>query len=192
MIQAIPYNLQYITICEFVTDKSHSQVSSYATAACKQNLDNISHVDNTLVLPYSVVKRPVSQACNTLFVSGTLQEDMLQTPRRLSRRIEHQHERLLMEPCNIVVATVLFKNLTPVASPHPLHVGLPLRALCIPHQPRQMAMAAGYRRMADVVKEHLRVKMQQQQQGGGEAVVSATDIENMFRDVRAGGVNGAA
>lgn len=49
-----------------------------------------------------------------------------------------------------------------------------------------MAMAAGYRRMADVVKEHLRVKMQQQQQSGGETVVCAADIENMFRDVRAG------
>ena len=40
--------------------------------------------------------------------------------------------------------------------------------------------------MADVVKEHLRAKMQQLQQGGGEAVVSAADVENMFRDVRAG------
>lgn len=58
------------------------------------------------------------------------------------------------------------------------------------HNPRkyfeQMELAAGYRRMADVVKEHLRAKMEQQQQRGGEAVVSAADIENMFRDVRAG------
>ncbi|CAM9485879.1 unnamed protein product [Laminaria digitata] len=57
----------------------------------------------------------------------------------------------------------------------------------LPHH-QQMAMAAGYRRMADVVKEHLRAKMQ----GGGDAVVSAADVENMFRDVRAGvGGNGA-
>lgn len=42
--------------------------------------------------------------------------------------------------------------------------------------------------MADVVKEHLRAKMQ----GGGDAVVSAADVENMFRDVRSGvGGNGA-
>lgn len=46
----------------------------------------------------------------------------------------------------------------------------------------KVAMAAGYRRMADVVKEHLRAKMQ----SGGEAVVSAADVENMFRDVRGG------
>lgn len=54
----------------------------------------------------------------------------------------------------------------------------------------QMAMAAGYRRMADVVKEHLRAKMQSQQEDGREAVVSAEDIENMFRDVRAGAGSG--
>lgn len=47
-------------------------------------------------------------------------------------------------------------------------------------------MAAGYRRMADVVKEHLRAKMR----SGGEAVVSAADVENMFRDVRGGGGGG--
>lgn len=44
--------------------------------------------------------------------------------------------------------------------------------------------------MTDVVKGHLRKKMEQQ--GGGEVVVSAADVENMFREVRAGGpgVNG--
>lgn len=52
----------------------------------------------------------------------------------------------------------------------------------------KMAMAAGYRRMADVVKGHLRAKMQ----SGGEAVISAADIENMFRDVRGGGGGGSA
>lgn len=38
--------------------------------------------------------------------------------------------------------------------------------------------------MTDVVKGHLRAKMEKQ--GGGEVVVSAADVENMFRDVRAG------
>ncbi|CAM9747246.1 unnamed protein product, partial [Hapterophycus canaliculatus] len=55
----------------------------------------------------------------------------------------------------------------------------------LPHH-QQVAMAAGYRRMADVVKEHLRAKMQ----SGGGAVVSAADVENMFRDVRGGGGSG--
>lgn len=39
--------------------------------------------------------------------------------------------------------------------------------------------------MTDVVKEHLRAKMAQQ--GGGQVVVSAEDVQNMFREVRAGG-----
>lgn len=47
-------------------------------------------------------------------------------------------------------------------------------------------MAAGYRRMADVVKQHLAKIQEQHQSRGGEAVVSAADVENMFRDVRAG------
>lgn len=46
-------------------------------------------------------------------------------------------------------------------------------------------MAAGFRRMTDVVKEHLRAKMAKQD--GGEVVVSAEDVHNMFREVRAGG-----
>eukprot|EP00752_Nemacystus_decipiens_P004364 g3988.t1 len=55
----------------------------------------------------------------------------------------------------------------------------------LPHH-QQVAMAAGYRRMADVVKEHLRAKIR----SGGGAVVSAADVENMFRDVRGGGGGG--
>lgn len=47
-------------------------------------------------------------------------------------------------------------------------------------------MAAGYRRMADVVKEHLQAKMR----SGGRAVVSAADVDNMFRDIRGGGGGG--
>lgn len=47
----------------------------------------------------------------------------------------------------------------------------------------QATMMAGYRRMADVIKEHLRAKMQ----GGGKTVVSEADVENMFRDVRGSG-----
>lgn len=43
---------------------------------------------------------------------------------------------------------------------------------------------AGYRRMADVIKEHLRAKMTRT---GGETVVSEADVENMFRDVRGSG-----
>eukprot|EP00903_Cladosiphon_okamuranus_P015465 g14280.t1 len=55
----------------------------------------------------------------------------------------------------------------------------------LPHH-QQVAMAAGYRRMADVVKEHLQAKMR----SGGGAVVSAADVENMFRDIRGGGFGG--
>ncbi|CAM9622809.1 unnamed protein product [Ectocarpus sp. 4 AP-2014] len=51
-----------------------------------------------------------------------------------------------------------------------------------PHQ--QAAMTAGYRRMADVIKEHLRAKITRT---GGETVVSEADVENMFRDVRGSG-----
>ncbi|CAN0109223.1 unnamed protein product, partial [Ectocarpus sp. 8 AP-2014] len=51
-----------------------------------------------------------------------------------------------------------------------------------PHQ--QAAMMAGYRRMADVIKEHLRAKITRT---GGETVVSEADVENMFRDVRGSG-----
>lgn len=49
-----------------------------------------------------------------------------------------------------------------------------------------MAMAAGFRRMTDVVKKHLRAKME----GGGDVVISPADVENMFREVKTGG-NGA-
>lgn len=40
--------------------------------------------------------------------------------------------------------------------------------------------------MANVIKEHLRAKMA----SGGGSVVSAADVENMFRDVRRGGGGG--
>ncbi|CAM9165934.1 unnamed protein product [Ectocarpus fasciculatus] len=51
-------------------------------------------------------------------------------------------------------------------------------------QHQQVAMLAGYRRMADVIKEHLRAKLMQ---SGGETVVSEADVQNMFRDVRGSG-----
>ncbi|CAM9280677.1 unnamed protein product [Choristocarpus tenellus] len=54
----------------------------------------------------------------------------------------------------------------------------------LPHH-QQASLAAGFRRMADVVKDHL-VKLQEQGDGG-EVVVSAEDVKRMFEEVRTTG-----